>query len=93
MDWNRSLQVGEFHIDPAYRGQGYGCRLMEALAELALQAGCRVMVCEAQNTNVPAIRFYRKLGFEVGAVDLSLYTNADVTDFEVAILMKRYLQP
>jgi len=92
-EWNRTLWVWEFHIDPALHGQGHGRRLMDALAEIGLQAGCRVMVCEAQNTNVPAIRFYRKLGFEVGAVDLSLYTNTDITEFEVAIFMKRYLEP
>ena len=91
-DWNRSLKVWEFHIDPALRGQGHGRRLMDALAEIGLQAGCRVMVCEAQNTNVPAIRFYRKLGFAIEAVDLSLYTNTDISDFEVAVFMKRYLQ-
>lgn len=92
-DWNRSLKVWEFHIDPALRAQGHGRRLMDALAEIGLQASCRVMVCETQNTNVPAIRFYRKLGFAVEAVDLSLYTNTDSSDFEVAVFMKRYLQP
>jgi ribosomal protein S18 acetylase RimI-like enzyme len=92
-DWNRSLWVWEFHIHPDFQGQGWGRKLMEALAQLAIQADCRVMVCETQNTNVPAIRFYRKLGFEVGAVDLSYYTNQDTTDFEVAIFMKRYLSP
>ena len=66
---------------------------MEALALFTKQADCRVMVCETQNTNVPAICFYRKLGFEVGAVDLSFNTNQDTTDFEVAIFMKRYLTP
>jgi len=92
-DWNRSLWVWEFHILKDFQGQGYGRKLMEALAQLATQVGCRVMVCETQNTNLPAIRFYRKLGFEVGAVDLSYYSNQDLSDFEVAIFMKRYLQP
>ena len=92
-DWNRSLWVWEFHIHPDFQGQGWGRKLMEALAQLAIQADCRVMVCETQNTNVPAIRCYRKLGFKVGAVDLSYYTNQDTTDFEVAIFMKRYLSP
>lgn len=90
-DWNRTLWVWEFHVAPEFQGRGYGRRLMEGLAALGKQAGCRVMVCETQNTNVPAIQFYRKLGFEIGAVDLSYYTNRDMTDFEVAIFMKRYL--
>jgi len=92
-EWNRTLWIWEFHIHPDFQGQGWGRKLMEALALLAKQADCRVMVCETQNTNVPAIRFYRKLGFEVGAVDLSYYTNQDITEFEVAIFMKRYLTP
>jgi GNAT superfamily N-acetyltransferase len=90
--WNRSLWVWEFLIHPDYQGKGWGRKLMDTLAKAALQAGCRVMVCETQNTNIPAIRFYRKLGFEIGGVDLSYYTNQDLTNFEVAIFMKRYLQ-
>ncbi len=91
--WNRSLWVWEFHLDPQYREQGLGRKLMDTLAERGQQAGCRVMVCETQNTNVPAIRFYRKVGFEVGGIDLSYYTNQDVDEYEVAIFMKRYLPP
>lgn len=41
------------------------------------------------HTAVPAIRFYRSVGFQVEGIDLSYYTNMDVTDFEVAIFMKR----
>ena len=90
--WNRTLWVWEFHIDPEYRGKGLGRHLMERLAEEGRSAGCRVMVCETQNTNVGAIRFYRRVGFEVGAIDLSYYTNHDCTDFEVAVFMKRFLE-
>jgi len=90
-EWNRTLWVWEFHILPDFRNQGLGRKLMESLAERAQQAGCRVITCETQNTNLPAIRFYRKLGFEIGAVDLSYYTNQDLTNFELAIFMKRYL--
>jgi ribosomal protein S18 acetylase RimI-like enzyme len=91
--WNRELWIWEFHIDAAFQGQGYGHILMNAMAEVGKQAGCRALVCECQNTNAPAINFYRQAGFEIGAVDLSHYTNRDVTDFEVAIFMKHYLEP
>jgi ribosomal protein S18 acetylase RimI-like enzyme len=89
--WNRTLWVWEFHIAADYRGRGLGRQLMDCLAEVGKRSGCRVMVCETQNTNVPAIRFYRNVGFEVGSVDLSYYTNKDVTDFEVAVFMKRFI--
>jgi ribosomal protein S18 acetylase RimI-like enzyme len=51
----------------------------------------RVLVCETQSTNVPAIRFYRALGFVLEGLDLSLYSNHDYPDGEIAIFMKRYL--
>jgi ribosomal protein S18 acetylase RimI-like enzyme len=89
--WNRTLWVWEFHIDSDYRGRGLGRQLMDNMVDIGKKVGCRVMVCETQNTNVPAIRFYRKVGFEVGAIDLSYYTNKDMTDFEVAVFMKRFI--
>ena len=91
--WNRTLWVWEFHIDPQFRLKGYGRMLMDALAALGREADCRVIVCETQNTNVPAIRFYRRAGFEVGGVEISYYTNQDADNFEFAIFMKRYLEP
>jgi ribosomal protein S18 acetylase RimI-like enzyme len=62
---------------------------MQLVCATAKRAGCRVVVCETQNTNVPAIDFYRKVGFEIGGIDLSYYSNEDVENGEVAIFMKR----
>jgi ribosomal protein S18 acetylase RimI-like enzyme len=90
--WNRTLWIWEFHVAAGQRRGGVGRRLMEAVAEKARAAGLRVMVCEAQNTNVPAIDFYRAVGFALEAVDLSYYSNDDLgPEGEVAIFMKRRL--
>jgi ribosomal protein S18 acetylase RimI-like enzyme len=89
--WNRSLWVHEFLVDEPHRGRGIGRQLMEALADRARAADLRVIVCETQNTNVPAITFYRAVGFEMEGVDLSYYTNDDTTQGEFAIFMKRKL--
>ncbi|MCL4859115.1 MAG: GNAT family N-acetyltransferase [Caldilineaceae bacterium] len=89
--WNRSLWVWEFHVAQPYRGQGFGARLMAALVEEASAAGLRTVVCETQNTNAPAVRFYRKVGFRVEGIDLSYYSNEDFPDGEVAIFLKRRL--
>lgn len=92
-NWNRSLFIWEFHIDNEYQGQGVGRLLMEALTEKARAAGLRIMVAEAQNTNVAAITFYRKLGFAFEGVDISFYTNKDLEPGgEVALFMKRRLE-
>ncbi len=91
-EWNRTFVIWEFHIDKNYQLKGVGRQLMEHRVSSGREIGCRVVVCETQNTNVPAIQFYRKVGFEIGAVDLSYYTNEDTSDFEVAIFMKRYIE-
>ena len=90
--WNQSVWVAEFHVATTYRGQGIGRRLMDALAKRAVSAGLRTLVCETQNTNVPAIQAYRRLGFQLEGVDLSYYTNQDYPAGEIALFMKRRLE-
>lgn len=90
--WNRSLWVWQFEVLENYRRKGVGRQLMDSLAEKARQTGLRIIVCETQNTNVPAISFYRKAGFSVEGIDLSYYTNNDIDEFEVTIFMKRQIE-
>lgn len=89
--WNSSLRVWEFHVAEPFRGQGIGRRLMEMMVETAVAQNLRVIVCETQSSNVPAIRAYRKLGFVIDAIDLSFYSNEDVQKESVALFMKRKL--
>lgn len=91
--WNRTFFIWEFHVAEAYRRKGIGRHLMEAVVAEARQAGFRVVALETQSTNLPAISFYRSVGFEIDALDLSLYTNTDAINGEVAIFMKRKLTP
>lgn len=91
--WNNSLWILEFHIDPHYRGRGVGGRLMERITEHARRAGFRTIVCETQNTNVPAIRFYERMGFAIEGIDLSYYSNTELPSEEIAIFMKKRLPP
>ena len=89
--WNRSLRVWEFHVAEAWRGQGMGRQLMQRLVETAVSHNLRVIVCETQSRNVPAIRVYRKMGFALDSIDLSFYSNEDIQKGDVAVFMKRYL--
>jgi ribosomal protein S18 acetylase RimI-like enzyme len=91
-EWNRSVSVWEFHVAESYRNMGIGRRLMERVAEKARSAGVRTIVCETQNTNVPGIEVYRKLGFKVEGIDISYYTNSDYPNGEIAVFMKRRLE-
>lgn len=90
-EWNKSLWVWELHVAETHRQRGYGRNLVNTLSEKAQNAGLRIMVCETQNTNVPAIRFYHKVGFHVEGIDLSYYTNNDYPNGEIAVFMKKRL--
>lgn len=89
--WNQSLWVHEFHVAESHRNMGIGRRLMECVSEKAVDAGLRIIVCETQNTNVPAIEIYRRLGFGIEGIDISYYSNDDWPDGEIAVFMKRRL--
>lgn len=87
--WNRSLIVQELHVAPDVQRSGIGRQLMATVEQHARTLGMRVIVCETQNSNVPAIRFYRALGFTVDGIDISLYTNDDLARGEVALFLKK----
>lgn len=89
--WNASLWVREFHVAEAARGRGIGRQLMEAIVADARAAGLRCVICETQSTNVPAIRFYRAVGFTLEGIDVSYYSNRDLERGEVAVFMKRLI--
>jgi ribosomal protein S18 acetylase RimI-like enzyme len=87
--WNNSLMVLEFHLAEGYRGQGLGRRLMHRVYRTAKRAGIRIIVCETQNKNAPAIAAYYKLGFHLESIDISYYKNSNGPDGEIAVFMKR----
>lgn len=91
--WNNILWVWEFHVAPTFQRQGIGRLLMGRLVETAVSRQLRAIVCETQSHNVPAIRFYRWMGFELDGIDISYYTNEDYgLKQNVAVFMKRKIQ-
>ncbi len=88
-EWNATLWIWEFGVLESHRRQGIGLRMMDELAVRARSLALRIMVVETQNTNGPAIRFYRRAGFTFDGIDLTRYTNNDQFGDEIALFMKR----
>lgn len=55
-------------IDSLVEGKGVGTALVEAIIDAARTAGCRRLWLVTTNDNLPALRFYEKLGFALVAV-------------------------
>jgi GNAT superfamily N-acetyltransferase len=55
-------------IDSLHEGQGIGTKLIEAVKQVALQAGCTRLWLITTNDNLHALRFYQKRGFMLVAV-------------------------
>jgi len=87
--WNNSLWIAEIVVADNCRGKGIGNALMDDLIHIANENQIRVIGLETQSINLPAISFYRKKGFEVDGLDLSLYSNDDIEKNEVALFMKK----
>jgi ribosomal protein S18 acetylase RimI-like enzyme len=59
------LHVGLFDIvtDPAYRGQGFGGRLLAAILNWAKTQGAQQAYLQVMLNNQPALKLYARLGF------------------------------
>lgn len=81
--WNNSLYIENILIDEKHRRQGIGIMLIKNAIKEARRLNCRVIELETQNTNYPAIQFYRRMGFNITGLNTRLYNNPD----EIALFM------
>jgi ribosomal-protein-alanine N-acetyltransferase len=82
------LMVDEAHIttfavDPAWRRQGIGERLLLALLDIAVARGAREATLEVRLSNLPARRLYEKYGLRPVGVRPRYYSD----DQEDALIM------
>ncbi len=63
----------DIRVSPRERGAGIGSALFQAAGDWAAARGCRWLKIETQNINVPACRFYLKMGCTLGAIDRFAY--------------------
>jgi len=61
---NFGLYLEDLFVRPDHRGQGIGFALLQRVAQIAEQRGCRRLDWAVLDWNTPAIRFYEQLGAE-----------------------------
>ncbi|NLG51731.1 MAG: GNAT family N-acetyltransferase [Chloroflexi bacterium] len=83
--WNNTGFIWNILIDIDYRRRGLGRTLIERAIAWARQNNLRALCLETQTNNLPAIRFYRRMGFFLSGVRADLYTNRDLERGEVAL--------
>jgi ribosomal protein S18 acetylase RimI-like enzyme len=50
-------------VDPAFARQGIADRLAHHFLEIMLEAGVRMLIVDTEADNLPALKFFRKMGF------------------------------
>lgn len=81
--WNNSFYIENILVDEKYRRHGIGIMLIKTAIKEARRLNCRVIELETQNTNYPAIQFYRRMGFNITGLNTRLYENTE----EIALFM------
>ncbi|MEU8761700.1 GNAT family N-acetyltransferase [Streptomyces sp. NPDC048659] len=89
-EWNRRLVVDTIAVAPAHRGAGVGQALMERACAYGRSRGARTAWLEVTNVNAPAVRAYRRMGFELCGLDTTLYRGT-ASEGETALFMSKPL--
>ncbi|GEN77251.1 GNAT family N-acetyltransferase [Chryseobacterium hagamense] len=76
---NNSLFIKNLLVSEAFRGQATGRLLIKNINREARELQCRIVETETRNTNYPAIRFYRKAGFEITGINTKRYQDSTET--------------
>jgi streptothricin acetyltransferase len=84
-NWNRFALIRDIAVDPPFRRQGVGRRLIEAAIQWARGRGLPGVMLETQNINVAACKLYESCGFVLGGFDSYLYRGALPGTREIAL--------
>ncbi len=63
----------DIRVHPDYRGSGIGTALFRRAEEWSRNKKCRWMKVETQNINVPACKFYARMGCVLGEINTQAY--------------------
>ena len=88
-EWERRGDVSvlsDIRVHPEFRQYGIGTKLFLHAANWSSARRCRQMKIETQNVNVPACRFYAKMGCQLSAIDRYAYVGNPEVEHEIMIV-------
>ncbi len=71
--WNNCAVIQDIAVDRASRRHGIGAALIGTAIDWTRSQGLPAIRLETQSNNVPACRFYARMGFRLGGHDRHLY--------------------
>jgi GNAT superfamily N-acetyltransferase len=72
--WNRRVVLWHIYVNPPFRRQGIGDKLLAMVFERAERQKALCVFFETSNFNAPGIAWYEKRGFSLGGADTTLYS-------------------
>ena len=72
--WNRRVVLWHIYVNPPFRRQGLGDRLLGKVFARAERKKALCVHFETSNFNAPGIAWYERRGFSLGGVDTTLYS-------------------
>jgi ribosomal protein S18 acetylase RimI-like enzyme len=85
--WNDTVWLVDIRTRREDRRSGVGSALLGNLKSQTARLHARGISVETQINNYPAIRFYRKHGFQLSGFNDHLYTNRDLEKQDVALFL------
>ncbi len=74
-------------VDPQYSRQGIAERLLKYFRDAMLEEGVRMLIVDTEADNLPALRFFRKMGF--GNPQQHIYLSMNLSARQAAALEKK----
>lgn len=64
-------------IDPSFHGQGLASKLFSRFRDMMISEGMRMLLVDTEADNLPALQFFRKMGFHCPQEHIYLSYNLD----------------
>ena len=83
---NDTVKIHKLYLHPNARGNGYGRKMIEFIAETARKQGISSLTLNVNRDNTNSIAIYKKLGFTIEkSIDNNIGNNFYMNDFIMAM--------